>query len=69
MTVKCNYSTRNLYRLLTHLAKPKQNGRFDRAFQKCLAHIAVCEAVSTLYLASSQESPAHAGGDRGKVYG
>lgn len=56
MTVKCNYSTINLYHLLTYLAKAEQNGGSGRAFQKCPGHTGVCEAVLYLYLASSQGS-------------
>lgn len=67
MTVKCNYSTINLDHFLTHLVKPEQNGGSGRAFQKCLGHIGVYGAVSALYLDSSQESPAHTWGGRGKA--
>lgn len=57
LTVKCNYSTINLYHLLTYLAKPEQNGGSGGAFQKCPGHTWVCEAVPCLHLARSQESP------------
>lgn len=69
MTVKCNYSTVNLYHLLTYRENQSRMEDLVDPFKSVWGTLGYVRLFSALHLSSSQESPAPAWGGRGKAVG